>query len=88
MKNIYKYFDSVSEFGRLSEDRLKSRNFFYCYINNTFIDRVIRVTIEKEDDFFYIAKLFYKGSRSLYSKYRSTSIFGCCCKIYDSLTSD
>lgn len=85
MKNIYKYFDSVAEFGRVPEDRMCSRNCFYCYINNTFTDRVIRVTIEKEDDIFFVAKLYDKGSRSWFSMYRSMSLFGCCRKVYDSL---
>lgn len=85
MKNIYKYFDSVSEFGRLGEDRLRSCNCFCCYINNSSVDRVIRVTIEKEDDLFYVAKLYVKGSRSWFSKFRSVSVFGCCRKVYDSL---
>lgn len=83
MKNIYKYFDSLSEFGRLGEDFMRSRYCFYCYIKTN--DRVIRVTIEKEDELFFVAKLFYKGSRALFSKYRSFSVFGCCRKVYDAL---
>lgn len=84
MKSNYLHFGSVQEFGRLGEDLLGCCVSFYCYINDAF-GRVIRVTIEKEDDFFYVAKLSFKGSRSWYSKFRSTSVFGCCRKVYDSL---